>query len=416
MSDILEEITKTTIQLMLNEPFYGHILSNFNKQTSKLTDSIELYLSENKNITLIVNEDYWLKELSPLSAKNNDLRLGAIKHQLLHIIFKHITRVREFKDFKIYGIASDLVVNQYISRNQLDKEAITPDLFPDFKFLYNQTVDYYYNILTETHKKISNPSEKLSENELNGSHLNLIKILNASENKALNQHKNWIEFNNLKSSELAYIDNYLNNIIENSYQRERAREGFGRLPIGIQIQINNILDIMKPSINWKRVLRLFTSSSAKTRVKNTIKKTSKRYGTSPGIKIKNHHKLLVALDTSGSIDDDDLRSFFGELYHIRKQGSEIFIVECDASIHNKYYYSGKMPEVISGRGGTRFDEPIQYANEVFIPDALVYFTDGCASKPVVECRVPILWMITRNGINSESWDFLPGRKVKMSKT
>jgi predicted metal-dependent peptidase len=415
MADILDEITKTTIQLMLDEPFYGHLLSNFNKQVSNLTESIELYLSENKNITIIVNEEYWNDELSLSKSNGKNLREGAIKHQLLHLVFKHITRIKEFKNFKIFSIASDLVVNQYISPNQLTADTITFDLFPQFKFSLNQTLDYYYNKLHEEYDKMSDADNKLSEENLNESQKNLIRLLNDSKNKALNQHLKWKDLQNLNNSDLTYIENQLNNLIQNSYSREKVKNGFGNLPYGIQVQINNILNVLKPSVNWKRVLRLFANSSSRTRIKNTIKKPSKRYGTSPGIKIKNHNKLLVALDTSGSVNEEELRSFFGELFHIRKQGAEIFIVECDTDIHDSYYYSGKMPDLISGRGGTCFDKPIQYANEVYFPDALIYFTDGYADEPAIECRVPILWMISANGLDEESWDYLPGRKVKMNK-
>jgi predicted metal-dependent peptidase len=89
--------------------------------------------------------------------------------------------------------------------------------------------------------------------------------------------------------------------------------------------------------------------------------------------------------------------------------------ECDTQIHNKYVYTGHPPEVVSGRGGTAFDAPIEYANDTYLPDAVVYFTDGYAPAPTVICRKPILWMVTSEGIEEDAWDFLPGRKVKMVK-
>ena len=70
--------------------------------------------------------------------------------------------------------------------------------------------------------------------------------------------------------------------------------------------------------------------------------------------------------------------------------------------------------MVHGRGGTCFDEPIKFANEKYQPDATIYFTDGFAPEPTVKSRKPILWMITPKGIEEENWDYLPGRKVKMS--
>ena len=173
------------------------------------------------------------------------------------------------------------------------------------------------------------------------------------------------------------------------------------------------MNSLQPSINWRRTLRLFAASSSRTRIRNTIKKPSKRYGTSPGIKIQRKQKIGVALDSSGSVNHEELQLFFSELYHIWKQGAEIMVVECDVDIQRIYPYRGKTPELVQGRGGTRFDAPIKWANEDYRPDALIYFTDGFAAKPEIRCRIPLLWMISPNGLAAENWDSLPGRKVKM---
>jgi len=63
------------------------------------------------------------------------------------------------------------------------------------------------------------------------------------------------------------------------------------------------------------VLRLFAESSAKTQIKNTIRRPSKRYGTTPGILVRNKQKILVAVDTSGSIRGNELDLFFKEIIH-----------------------------------------------------------------------------------------------------
>jgi predicted metal-dependent peptidase len=218
----------------------------------------------------------------------------------------------------------------------------------------------------------------------------------------------------MSSAERKIIESMINESILNSVARMKERK-FGNLPAGLQQYIDLLVESLKPNVNWKRVLRLFAASSSRTHIKNTIRRPSKRYGTTPGIKIQRKQKLLVAIDSSGSIDDVELKEFFAEIYHIWKQGAEIYVTECDTEIHNHYFYKGKNPELISGRGGTAFDAPIEYANDIYNPDAVIYFTDGYGAEPEVTCKKPILWMITSAGIDSESWDFLPGRKVKMDK-
>jgi len=78
-----------------------------------------------------------------------------------------------------------------------------------------------------------------------------------------------------------------------------------------------------------------TSNAKKTFRKTTLKRPSKRYGTYPGFKTKKFTKIMVAIDTSGSVDNESLCEFFSEMSHIYKAGAEIHVVECDTRIGKK---------------------------------------------------------------------------------
>ncbi|MCH2021353.1 MAG: VWA-like domain-containing protein [Saprospiraceae bacterium] len=426
---ILDEVAKTSIQLMLKETFYGHFFTSILKDVSDRTRSIATTLSSNQMIKLIVNPNYWDNELNipGNETATKDLRYGAIKHQILHIVFKHSLRFNEFGNKKLFGIASDLAANQYINSEQLTENAIRMEDFPEFQLSRGESIDYYYKQLSDVLDDMQNNSnegngsgeedEQDSDNKnaagLNPSQQHLKNLMEDEENEHLEQHKFWNEFEQLSSAEQKIIEAAINESIVNSVSRIKTKD-YGKLPAGLQQYINLLIDTLKPNINWRRILRIFTASSSRTRLKNTIRRPSKRYGTNPGIKIQCKQKILVAIDTSGSVNDDELREFFGELYFIWKQGAEIFVVECDTVIHNKYKYKGKPPELISGRGGTDFNAPIRFSNEEYFPDAMVYFTDGYAPAPTVTSRKPILWMLTSQGIDDDTWNFLPGRKVKMT--
>lgn len=427
---ILDEVAKTSIQLMLKETFYGHFFTSILKDVSEKTGSIATTISNKQLIKLIVNPNYWDNDLkidgNEQGTKN--LRYGAIKHQILHIVFKHALRFQEFGNKKLFGIASDLAVNQYVQSDQLTEDAIRMEDFPDFKLTRGQSIDYYYKHLSDQLDSMqdssggSGGSDDSDQQEgdsnssaadgFNESQRKLKDLMESEDNEQLEQHKFWNDFEKLSSAEQKMIEAAVNESIVNSVSRIKSRD-YGKLPGGLQQYINLLMDALKPNINWRRILRIFTASSSRTRLKNTIRRPSKRYGTTPGIKIQSKQKILIAIDTSGSVNNEELREFFGEIYYIWKQGAEIYIVECDTHIHNQYNYNGRPPEVISGRGGTDFNAPIQFANDIFQPDALIYFTDGFAAAPSVYCRKPILWMITSQGIEDAKWDFLPGRKVKM---
>ena len=428
---ILDEVAKTSIQLMLQETFYGHFFTSILKDVSERTSSIATTISSNQMIKLIVNPDYWDNTLKIPGDEEatKALRYGAIKHQILHIVFKHALRFPEFGNKKLFGIASDLAANQYIRSDQLTEDAIRMEDFPEFKLNRGQGIDYYYKRLSEelqdmqqdggsgcgdNEEEDSAQSDDKAANGLNQAQNRLKELMENEDNEQLNQHKFWDEFERLSSAEQKMINAAINESIVNSVSRVKSKD-YGKLPGGLQEYINLLVESLKPNVNWRRVLRIFTASSSRTRLKNTIRRPSKRYGTNPGIKIQSKQKILVAIDTSGSVNEDELREFFGELYHIWKQGAEIYVVECDTHIHNQYTYTGRPPELISGRGGTDFNAPIEFANEKHLPDAIVYFTDGYAPAPVVVSRKPILWMVTSQGIDKDTWDFLPGRKVKMTK-
>ena len=169
------------------------------------------------------------------------------------------------------------------------------------------------------------------------------------------------------------------------------------------------------AINWRGMLRLFAGRAASTRLRNTIQRPSKRFGTVPGVKIRRRQRLMVALDTSGSIGQEDLEPFFNEIFQLWRSGAEVEIVECDTRISRRYAYRGATPDAVEGRGGTNFSEPIDLAN-LERPDALIYFTDGFAEPPQIAPKVPTLWVISRRGLEAThpSWQKLPGKKLKLT--
>ena len=70
--------------------------------------------------------------------------------------------------------------------------------------------------------------------------------------------------------------------------------------------------------------------------KSESKKTRKwvvgllAFGWLKCIKIKRYQRLAVAVDTSGSIKENDFVIFFNEIHSMWKQGAEIEVLECDA--------------------------------------------------------------------------------------
>ena len=122
----------------------------------------------------------------------------------------------------------------------------------------------------------------------------------------------------------------------------------------------------------------------------------------------------MAVDTSGSIGQEDFALFFTEIFHLWRAGAEVEILETDTQVYRQYPYRGATPELVTGRGGTDFNAALEQANRQK-PDGLIFFTDGYADTPRVRPRVPVLWVLTRRGVEPgmPGWVGLPGRKVRM---
>jgi len=423
----IDSISKTSIKLLLTEPFYGHFMMGLPKEISEQTKTAAVALMNKQSIKLIVNKEFWNK-------LNDDHRYGLIKHEMLHIVLKHLFIMKNYTNRSLFNIAADIVVNQYIKREQLPDGGILLENFAYLQPMYGITLErdkdvgYYYRKLDGMFKQQPKMSFEAACQKCGGRNRSKgkggkeepqVKLTQKfiEESEALDRHKFWEEFEKLSEGERKLAEYQANRIIKQTADRVKHKyKNFGNLPAGLVSMLEDILAAMKPNFNWRRILRLFAASSNSTFIKTTIRRASKRYGVIPGIKIKRRNRLLLAIDTSGSVQDKELIEFFSEIYFIWRQGADIQIVECDTHIHNTFKYKGITPVKVHGRGGTSFDAPIKYANEEYRPDALIYFTDGYASVPKFPSRCPILWVITPNGLkeNEGVWDKLPGKKLKMT--
>lgn len=207
-------------------------------------------------------------------------------------------------------------------------------------------------------------------------------------------HAFWDTFKDMSETDKQIIDSTINEAILNAYNKNP-----GKCPGHIQSILQDILDSKKAVVDWRKLLKRHIKNSFSCKLKNTIHRVSKRYGTSPGIKKEPKQTILVAIDTSGSISDSDLADFFVEIHKIYKEGYQIHVVESDCAISKTWDYKGKLPEVIGGRGGTEFDPAIEYANRYNKQSVIVYFTDGYANPPRVASKSKIIWCISRGGIS-----------------
>lgn len=364
-----EVLSRAIIQLIFKEPFYGHVMQSLPRSFSTSIKTAAVGIN-NGLLEMLFNADFFINEL------NASERVAVLKHEILHIVFRHLYRNKKYEKVKwTYNIAADLVVNQYIGSWQLPVNAIKINRFPELKLMEKQTLEYYIE------KLLTYENEKLS------------LIVPADY---FDSHDIWNEMSNEIIDSSKDIAAYkLDRIIIDAYEKATNSKNHGDIPLQIKQAILKIQSSYKSNINWKKSLKIFAQHSMRSSVFLTHNRISKRFKTRPGVKIKRSEKLLVAIDTSGSISEKELDVFFREIDLIYKTGAEIDIVECDAEVKDFYKYKGVCPENVTGRGGTDFDPVFEFINKGKLNyDGCIYLTDGYASAPKIKCRVKLLWVVT----------------------
>jgi predicted metal-dependent peptidase len=415
---ILDDVSRATSSLLMRESFYGHFFVGILKEVHERVQTMAIGPSGH-HVKLHINPIFWTTQLV-----NEKLKMGLVKHEILHVVFKHIFRGKDFHHRDLFNIACDLVVNQYIATNWLPENRIHLGLFPGIGMEPDRDADEYYrkllalkNRMEEKEKAAGEGNTAMESKDLAGKDAweNLKRIL-GEDDEWQARHGLWVELDQLPAALREILEDQINQAIQESLEKSRRdTKEWGKLPAGLRQHLEGWEAARKPVVDWRRLLRLFTESSSRTRVRNTLRRPSKRYGTTPGIRIQKRQKLLVAVDTSGSISNSELEEFFAEIYHIWKQGAEVKIVECDMVIAATYDYTGKAPIEVHGRGGTSFDPPVKFANETYHPDAIIYFTDGFAPPMKIKPRMPMLWLLSTKGAAPESdyYARMSGMKVRM---
>ncbi len=397
---VADEVSRSIVALLLKEPFYGHLLAGVARRIDDKIPTAAVSLTPG-GLHLIVNPEFFMKALK------KDERVAVIKHEALHLLFRHLYRPLIGRgDPKLFNIAADLVVNQHVAPWPLPEMAVTLRQFPDMGLEADQTLEWYYEKLRELQQAMDGGGGTDSPK----SEESLQRALGEPQQ---GDHSFWYAGGGEGFGESGpdgqapqQLTEGLRQALEADLERHllRARDhaaskGWSDLPAEIRNEIEAIAQRRKPKVDWKRTLRLFASSGYRTEVVPTNRRMSKRFGTFPGIRIRRKQRVAVVVDTSGSIGNDILGEFFREIDGIWKNGAEVIVVECDARVQQAYPYKGEPPKDVQGGGGTDFDPAIQWMrqprNGPF--DACIYLTDGEAAAPEAGTRCPLLWVVTADG-------------------
>ena len=193
----------------------------------------------------------------------------------------------------------------------------------------------------------------------------------------------------------------------------------GRLGIDLP---RSVTDLLNPVIDWKKELADFVTSSCKGKDEYTWRKFNRRLISNdiylPTVENETIGEVVVAIDTSGSIGQQQLNEFASELVSICDAVSPdaVRVLWWDTKVHGEQLFTDNYDQIGSmlkplGGGGTRVSSVAEYINKKKInAECVLVFTDGFLESDVVwDISAPTLWMVTEN----RNWTPPTGKKVFM---
>lgn len=391
-----ERITIARVQLLLNHPFLG-TLALYLRVVDGSSTGCPTMGTDGRN--LYYNEEF-VEKLTNLEL------LGVIAHEIGHIIYQHVLEWRRAstKEFPIlFTMAEEYVVNEMVVRMFRLTLPGEPFLDSDYYDMYTEQV--YQELL----KKFK--PQKLSMEELT----NMLKKGMVDEH-GLGQPCGGKDADGKERKTLSELkkehDQLAKDLKLQIARAANAAKMKGKLPAGLERLIDEVLE---PKIPWRVVLAEYLSGISRDdyswKVPN--RRHVHRGVVLPSLKSESI-EIAVAIDTSGSINKDDLTAFWSEVVGIMNafQSYTLHLMGCDSDVHS-YQVVRPWDEVdlnalLKGGGGTALPPVFQkLEDESITPRVLVYLTDG-HSDYGEEPPYPVLHVI-RGGFTGAPY----GREVRM---
>lgn len=314
----------------------------------------------------------------------NDKQLTfVVLHEALHKVFQHMTLWRKLwkESPMLANMAADYVVNWTIKDadpNGLITEMPSHALF-DTKYA-NMTTKQVFDLLKQSGGKDGGSGESLDKHDWEGA-----EQLTPEEVKEVGKQ----------------IDQALRQgeIIRGKMAGNQSRA---------------IQGLLEPKVDWREQLREFVNATCKNKDKTSWKRPSRRFiGQDiymPSMIGEAVGKLVVGIDTSGSIGQKELNEFLSEVTGICDEVSpesiELIYWDYDVAAHETYHqgdYAGLATTTKpAGGGGTRVGSLNEYIKDKRLsPEAVIVLTDGYVENDWGgNWDAPTLWAITSRGLTS----------------
>ena len=193
----------------------------------------------------------------------------------------------------------------------------------------------------------------------------------------------------------------------------RDVKSWGSLPGNL---VDEIIASTKARVDYRKILAGFRATVLSEKRKLTRMRPNRRSGfEAMGSRYDFTTHLIIGVDSSGSISDDDLRNFYSTINRFFQYGiQQIDVVQFDAVLGEVQTLLKASEKIkVTGRGGTCFQPFIDFLAEHPEYDGALIYTDGYAPRPTIPAnmRTPLCWVLRseKEFTEHEHWMCQSGR-------
>lgn len=398
-----ERLRKARVELQDDRPFWAYLVLKLKFREGKEGELPEYAgMGVNKNRELIYSKQF--------IDEHDDRHLQFfLAHEVSHLMFTHLYRC-ESRDPKIFNVACDIIVNKLLMDDGFDlpDKCLKPN-GDSIKVADVQIDEISKKTAESIYDEIVKNSDQIEESK------QLVFDMHDYSDKKGQGSGDGDDEEGEGSSAVSDMGkeaddwkNYMSEAITHAKQR-------GIMPAGMESVIG---DILNPKLNWKHLLRRYITNTIPHDY--TFKNPNMKipHVILPGSE-KESIDVVVHIDTSGSISDEELQAFMSEVLSVCNSFRNInmTLIQADMEIqrvdrlgsHNKRRVKDLQ---VKGRGGTSHKPVWEYINN-YIKQCriLISLTDlGSDIEPHDKPRYDVIWVVPKADAHHE----VPfGKKVNL---
>tara|TARA_Y100000296_G_scaffold24971_1_gene29427 strand:- start:601 stop:1722 length:1122 start_codon:yes stop_codon:yes gene_type:complete len=348
-TDLESKLLKAKIELMTRSVFISTIALSLRHVITDATATADV------NGTVVRYNPEFLKRQTVVQFA------GLMAHECWHVAFQHLAR-RGDRDHIIWNCAGDYIINHMLTKAGFE---IPIAGLLDKKYGDGWSTDSVYDDLMK-------------------------------EKKDFDTGNLMLDLREDKKEDKPNINSAVTNIVVRARTQAQmaGKQAIGEIPDEIERIIDELLN---PKLPWQVILNRFLDQ--RVREEYSWARKNRRYPADtylPSLHSYGLGHLTFAIDTSGSIGNDELQEMLSEIKGIQQvfNPEHMTIIDCDSRIH-QIHTIDQSTDIMSlnfhGGGGTRFQPVLDYVKE-HPTQALIYFTDLYGEDNLNSVDYPILWI------------------------